>query len=197
MTALELSVKYKTLLNRNGINTPLRLAHFFAQIDHESNLKPQRENMNYSAKRLREIFPKYFTLDQAKSYANNPEKIGSRVYANRMGNGPESTGDGYRYRGGGFLQHTGLNEMKILKDRTGVDFVKNPNLLSEEVNAMVAALDYWNRSSLSKLADSDNLDAISDLINIGRLTPKYGDSNGFLDRKNKLSKYKSIFGAKS
>lgn len=191
--ALGLSKKYKTILNRAGINTPMRLAHFFAQLDHESNLQPTRENMNYSASRLRQVFPKYFTLSQAQSYARKPQAIANRVYSNRMGNGNEASGDGWKYRGGGYLQHTGKNEYKILTKNLKVDYVRNPDLLLNEADAMLAAIDYWNRLNLNKYADQDNLDAISDLINIGRLTPRIGDANGYADRKNKLSKYKQVF----
>jgi putative chitinase len=112
-----------------------------------------------------------------------------------MDNGNEASGDGWKYRGGGFLQHTGKAEYKILKDRTGIDYVSNPELLNNEADALIAALDYWTRLNLNNYADKDNLDAISDLINIGRITQAYGDSNGFTDRKNKLIKYKAEFKA--
>ena len=194
-TALELSKKYKTLLDKYKVNTPLRLAHFFAQIDHESNLTPKRENLNYSAEGLLKIFKKYFTKATAQQYARKPEAIANKVYANRMSNGNEASGDGWRYRGGGFLQHTGKAEYQILKDRTGIDYVNNPELINNEPDALIAALDYWNRLNLSSYADKDNLDAISDLINIGRITQAYGDANGFADRKNKLIKYKAEFKA--
>lgn len=193
--ALELSIKYKSLFDKHRINTPLRLAHFFAQIDHESGLVARRENLNYSASGLLKTFRKYFNYISANQYARKPEKIANRVYANRMGNGSEASGDGWKYRGGGFLQHTGANEMKILKARTGVDYVCNPDLLSNEADAMIAAIDYWNRSGLSNYADKDDLDSISDLINIGRLTRTEGDSNGYIDRKNKLYIYKKQFKA--
>lgn len=197
MTALELSKKYKTLLNKNGINTPFRLAHFFAQLDHESNLIPKRESLYYTnIIQARKAFKTPFkgkTDSFVNSYLKNSIKMANYVYANRMGNGNEASGDGYKNRGGGFLQHTGANEMKILKARTGVDFVSNPDILKEEVNAMIAAIDFWNRRGLSNLADHDDLDGISDLINIGRLTEDYGDANGFTDRNNKLKYYKTVF----
>ena len=193
-TALELTKKYKTLLDKHRINTPIRLSHFWTQLDHESNLTPQRENLNYSAEGLLKIFKKYFNSTTAKQYARKPEAIANRVYANRMDNGDEKSGDGWRYRGGGFLQHTGKAEYKILKARTGIDYVSKPDLLSNEADALIAAIDYWNRLGLSNYADKDDLDSISDLINIGRKTPIYGDSNGFSDRKNKMIKYKKDFG---
>ena len=191
--ALKLSKKYRTILNRAGINTPLRLAHFFAQLDHESKLQPTRENTNYSEQGLLNTFPKYFTKAQAKQYARKPQAIANRAYANRMGNGPESSGDGWFYRGGGYMQHTGKKEYETLKKNLGVDYVKNPDLLLNEADAMLGAIDYWSRLKLNNYADKDNLDAISDLINIGRLTTRIGDANGYADRKNKLNKYKKVF----
>ena len=105
---MKLYEKYKTILETEGINTPLRLSHFMAQIEHESGLKPISENLNYSAERLRIVFPKYFiSKEDAKRYAMNPEKIANRVYANRMGNGSEASGEGWKYRGRGFIQITG------------------------------------------------------------------------------------------
>lgn len=194
--AFDLSKTYKTILTKGGINTPLRLAHFFAQLDHESNLEPRRENMNYSADRLLAVFPKYFNKATAAQYARKPQAIANKVYANRMGNGNEASGDGWKYRGGGFLQHTGENEYQILSENLNVDYVNNPDLLMNEADAMLAAIDGWNRRKLNVYADRDNLDAVSDIINIGRLTDKYGDANGFADRKAKLAAYKKEFNVK-
>ena len=95
---MNLNEKYKTLLNNSGINTPLRIAHFMAQIEHESNLKPIEESTNYSAERLLKIFPKYFDQATSKLYERRPIQIANKVYANRMGNGNETSGDGYKYR---------------------------------------------------------------------------------------------------
>lgn len=194
MTALELSNKYTTLLNRNGINTPLRKAHFFAQIDHESGLKPISENLNYSTEGLLKNFHKYFRIKEAaRSYARNPQMIANKVYSNRMGNGSEASGDGWKYRGRGFIQITGKNNYRLLSAKTGVEYINNPDLLLNEADAMISALWYWNTSNLNKHADNDDLDAISDLINLGRETEKYGDANGFIDRKQKLAYYKTVF----
>lgn len=193
--ALTLTKKYKTLLDKHRINTPLRLSHFWAQLNHESGLVPKRENLNYSAEGLLKTFKKYFNATTAKQYARKPEAIANKVYANRMSNGNEASGDGWKYRGGGLMQHTGKSEYMILTARTGVDYVNNPELLNNEADALIGAIDYWNRLGLSNYADKDNLDAISDLINIGRLTTTYGDANGFKDRALKLKKYKSEFNA--
>lgn len=188
---MELAKKYRTLLAKNGINSPLRLAHFFAQISHESNLMPIAENLNYSVDGLMKVFPKYFkTIDIAKNYARMPSFIANRVYANRMGNRNELSGDGYKYRGRGFIQITGRNNYEKLSQQVGVDYVNNPDLLLNEADAMISAIWYWSVNNLNKFADKDDIDAISDIINIGRPTEKYGDSNGFKDRLGKLSKYK-------
>lgn len=200
MTAFELSKKYKSLLDKKGINTPIRLAHFFAQLDHESNLVPKRESLYYTTtENARATFKTPFkgkTDVFVNSYLKNSIKMANYVYANRMGNGNEASGDGYKNRGGGYMQHTGADEMKILKARTGIDFVSNPDLLKEEANAIIAAIDFWNRRGLSSFADKDDLDGVSDLINIGKLTVTYGDANGFKKRKEKLNYYKAVFGYK-
>lgn len=191
--ALELAKKYKTLLNKNGVNTKLRLAHFFAQAFHESSLEPISENLNYSARRLREVFPKYFTSAQANQYAGKPQAIANRVYANRMGNGPESCGDGWKYRGRGLFQITGKSNYMALSMDTGVDYITNPDLLSTEAGSLIAALWYWNERGLSRFADVDDVDSVSDLINIGKKTLKVGDSHGYTARYNATQQLKKLF----
>lgn len=189
--AAQLAVKYNTLLNKWGINTPLRRAHFFAQIYHESKFIANRvENMNYSAKRLREVFPKYFTVEEATQFAYQPEKIGNRVYGNRMGNGPT---EGYRNRGRSLLQITGADNLKALSKATGVDYYKNPYLLLNEADGMISACWFWKTNNINKYADIDDIDGVSDLVNIGRKTAKYGDANGFKDRLEKLQFFKKQF----
>lgn len=186
MTTLHL--KYKTLLQTYGINTPLRLAHFFAQLDHESGLRPISENLNYSAQRLCRIFPKdehFPTIEIAKLYEKKPALIGSRIYANRMGNGSEQSGDGYRYRGRGFIQITGKENYLKLSQYTGINFVVNPDLLLSEDNSMVAALWYWKKINANKYADKDDIKTITKLIN--------GGYNGLHHRRELLIKYKAYF----
>lgn len=203
---LQLSKKYKTVLDKYRINTPLRLAHFFAQVYSESKCKAVRESLYYSTiANARKTFKTPFKGKSdafVQSYLKNSVKMANYVYANRMGNGSESSGDGYKNRGGGWLQHTGANEMKILEARTGIAFSKNPDLLLEEPNAIIAAIDYWNRLGLSNIADKDSnlkitsdiiLDQISDLINIGKSTQTIGDANGYKERKENLIAFKKIF----
>ena len=91
-----------------GINTPLRVVHYLAQVFHESgNLQSREENLNYSADGLLRVFPKYFNAATAKQYAHKPQMIANRVYANRMGNGSEASGDGWRFKGRGYIGTTG------------------------------------------------------------------------------------------
>lgn len=181
---MNLKDKYKTILDNAGINTPLRLAHFMAQIEHESGLKPISENLNYSANRLRVIFPEYFiSKEDAKRYDRNPEKIANKVYANRMGNGTESSGEGWKYRGRGFIQITGKENYHRLANDTDLDCLKNPDLLLEEANAMISAIWFWNLRGLNAHADKDEIKSITKRINGGYI--------GIEHRKELLEKYKS------
>ena len=114
-----------------GITTNLRLAHFLAQCALESNrFKATVENLNYSAQRLLKVFPKYFKGVDPALYANNPVKIGNRVYASRMGNGNEASGDGFRFRGRGYIQLTGRNNYTSFSNFIGDDCVANPDLVA-------------------------------------------------------------------
>lgn len=184
---MKLYKKYKSLFAKFSINTNLRIAHFMAQIEHESGLKPVEENLNYSAKRLLEVFPKYFiSKEDANRYANNPVKIGSRVYANRMGNGAEITHEGYKYRGRGFIQMTGKENYKSLSNDTGIDYLSFPEKLLTEADALNSALWFWNKNKLNSLADKDDIVGITKKIN--------GGTNGLAHRKELLNKYKKELG---
>lgn len=182
---MNLHIKYKTLLDKYNINTNLRLAHFFAQIHHESNFKLVSENLNYSRKRLLEVFPKYFNSKNVDEYARNPEKIANKVYSNRMGNGPEESGDGYKYRGRGYIQLTGFNNYKALSDATGICYVNEPDLLLNEPDSMICACWFWSTNGLNKYADLDDIESLTKKLN--------GALNGLKDRKLKLNKYKNLF----
>lgn len=181
---MELYNKYKTLFNKYEIITYLRIAHFMAQIEHESHLKPISENLNYSKEGLLKIFSKYFNLETASVYARKPEKIANKVYANRMGNGNELSGDGWKYRGRGFIQLTGKDNYKNLSKDTGIDFLNKPDLLLEEANALIAALWFWKKNNINKQADLDNIINVTKIIN--------GGTNGIEDRKKLLLKYKNL-----
>jgi len=175
--------KYKSLIQSYGINTKLRLAHFLGQLEHESNLKPVAENLNYSSDGLLKTFPKYFTGLTAIQYRRNPEKIANKVYANRMGNGNEQSGEGWKYRGRGFIQITGKENYFRLANDTDIDCLKNPDLLMEEANAMISACWFWKTRNINALADADNIKGVTRAIN--------GGLNGLEDRINKTNQWKS------
>jgi len=136
------------------INTPLRLAHFLAQCGHESGqFKIVNENLNYSAKGLLGIFKKYFpTDDKAKLYERKPEKIANLVYASRMGNGPETSGDGYKYRGRGYIQLTGKDNYTAFGKAINENIQDTPDLVATKYPLLSAAW-FFNKNGLHKLAD--------------------------------------------
>ena len=139
---------------RFEINTPLRLAHFLAQCGHESGgFKATQENLNYSANGLRGIFSKYFKeAGLAESYQRNPQKIASRVYGGRMGNGPESTGDGYKFRGRGYIQLTGKDNYTAFGRAINEDMTANPDKVATHY-ALLSAAWFFNKNGLHKMAD--------------------------------------------
>lgn len=193
---MKLYEKYKPLFARFSVNTYLRISHFMAQLDHESGLKPKRESLYFtSVDGLRNTFYTPFknkTDSFVKSYLRNSEHCANYVYANRGGNGDQSSGDGFKYRGGGLLQNTFHDGYKRLETSLKIPFTINPDLILVEENAVMAALLFWEDNGLNKYADLDDLDAVSDQINIGRQTIKEGDSNGYEHRKQCLIKWKQI-----
>lgn len=175
---LYLNQIYNDLLNQYGINTTLRRLHFFTQLFHESKCEIISENLNYSAKRLVEIFKNKFDLnkdgrldsneqEKVVQIANKPQLIANFLYANRMGNGNETSGDGYKYRGRGFIQLTGRNNYTLLSKSTQIDFVNNPDLLLEEKYAMLAACWFWKTNNINQYADIDNIDNVRKKVNGG------------------------------
>lgn len=197
MTKAEiLDKKYKTLLIKGGIDTPLRKAHFWAQLDHESGLIPKSENLNYSIKRLLEIFKSDFDInrdkwlspqekEKVKEIIGSPERIANFVYANQNGNGSESTGDGYKYRGRFFIQTTGKANYIELQKATNIDFATNPDKHLNEVDSLVAALHFWKSRNINKFSDRDDVRGATKVIN--------GGVNGLSDRIDKVNYYKTIF----
>ena len=136
------------------INTPLRLAHFLAQCGHESGqFRVVNENLNYGAKGLMGIFKKYFPNEaKAKLYERKPEKIANLVYASRMGNGAEASGDGYKFRGRGYIQLTGKDNYTAFGKAIGEDIPSNPDLVATTYPLLSAAW-FFNKNGLHKLAD--------------------------------------------
>jgi putative chitinase len=169
-------------LNKN------RAAHFFAQTAHESgNFKAFSENLNYGAKGLRGIFGKYFPTDAlAKAYERQPQKIANRVYANRMGNGDEASGDGWKYRGRGPLQLTGKNNYRAFGKYIGreQEVLDNPDLVATELG-FESALWFFDANKLWSICDQGINDAA-----ILALTKRInGGTHGLDDRKAKTRKY--------
>jgi len=167
--------------------SPNRAAHFFAQTAHESgNFKAFSENLNYSAKGLRGVFRKYFPTDAlANAYARQPQKIANRVYANRMGNGPESSGDGWKFRGRGALQLTGHDNYQAFANYVNrPDVMTNPDLVAGEL-CFESALWFFDRNKLWGICDQGVNDAA-----ILALTKRInGGTHGLDDRKLKTKKY--------
>jgi putative chitinase len=141
------------------INTPLRLAHFLAQCGHESGgFRVTQENLNYSAKGLAGIFKKYFPTEAAATpYARQPQKIANKVYANRMSNGSEASGDGYKFRGRGYIQLTGRDNYTQFGKAIGEDIANNPDVVSSNY-ALLSAAWFWSKNGLNKLADGGATD---------------------------------------
>jgi putative chitinase len=144
-----------------NINTPLRLAHFLAQCGHESGgFKVTSENLNYSAKGLMGIFKKYFpTQALAEAYQRQPQKIANKVYASRMDNGTESSGDGFKFRGRGYIQLTGRANYTAFGKAINEDIANNPDVVSGKY-ALLSAAWFWSKNGLNTLADGGSSDQV-------------------------------------
>ncbi|MDH4285586.1 MAG: glycoside hydrolase family 19 protein [Gallionellaceae bacterium] len=150
------------------INTPTRQAAFLAQVSHESmRLMRIVENLNYSAIGLLGTFEKYFTEAEAERYARQPQAIANRVYASRMGNGDEASGDGWKYRGRGLIQITGKNNYQACGDALGIDLVADPDMLTQHDPAALSAAWYWKSHGCNELADLGDFHGITRRINGG------------------------------
>jgi putative chitinase len=143
------------------INTPLRLAHFLAQCGHESGgFRLTQENLNYSAKGLNGIFKKYFPTEAAAAaYARNPQKIANKVYGGRMGNGNEASGEGYKFRGRGYIQLTGKENYTAFGKAIGEDILSNPDKVASTY-ALLSAAWFFSKNGLHKMADGGATDAV-------------------------------------
>ena len=168
------------------INTPLRLAHFLAQCGHESGgFKATQENLNYSAKGLRGIFGKYFPTDAlAEQYQRKPEAIASRVYGGRMGNGVESTKEGYKFRGRGYIQLTGKDNYTAFGKAINEDVISNPDLVSSKY-ALLSAAWFFSKNGLHKMADEGSTDTV-----VTKITKRVnGCTIGLADRIKHFKEY--------
>jgi len=165
------------------INTPLRQAHFLAQLAHESaGFARFEENLNYSADRLRAVFKKYFTPTQAKRYAYKPSAIANRVYGNRNGNGNEASGDGWRFRGRGLIHLTFRSNYRKYGNAVGLPLEQHPDLAKALDNAALVAAEFWRANDCNAHADRDDLRGATKRVN--------GGLNGLADRESFLRRAK-------
>jgi putative chitinase len=172
-----------------GIDSPLRMAHFLAQCGHESGgFKIVRENLNYSADGLQKIFKKYFpTPESAAAYARQPEKIANKVYGNRMGNGDEASGDGYKFSGKGFIQLTGKENYTAFDKTVDDDILANPNLVATKYPLLSAGW-FWNKNGLNSIADGGSTDEV-----VTKITKRVnGGTIGLPDRLKHFKEFHKI-----
>jgi putative chitinase len=168
------------------INTPLRLAHFLAQCGHESGgFRLTKENLNYSAKGLMGIFKKYFPTEAlANQYARQPQKIANKVYGGRMGNGPESSGDGAKYCGRGYIQLTGKDNYTAFGKSIGEDICSNPDKVSQNY-ALLSAAWFFSKNGLHKMADEGATEGV-----VTKITKRVnGGTIGLADRIKHFNEY--------
>jgi putative chitinase len=170
------------------ITTPIRQAMFLSQLAHESgNFRYVVENLNYSAEGLQKVFGKYFpTAALAQQYARKPESIANRVYANRMGNGDEKSGDGWKYRGRGLIQLTGKDNYSAFSSQAKNNALTNPELVAEPEMAAMSAGWYWATNRLNQIADTGDVKAVTRRVN--------GGFNGLADRESKYNTLINVLG---
>jgi|TARA_R110002126_G_scaffold93772_3_gene221987 putative chitinase len=176
------------IIEKFGIDGPLRLSHFLSQCAHESgNFKFVKENLNYSADGLRKIFPKYFpTIELANKYARQPEKIANKVYGGRMGNGDEASGDGFKFRGRGYIQLTGKDNYAAFDKFVDDDIMANPDLVATKYPLTSAAF-FFHKNKLWDVCDKGHGDdivlAVTKRVN--------GGTHGLADRQDKFDLFHS------
>lgn len=177
------------IMEKFSLNSPIRLAHFLSQCAHESgNFKAVTENLNYGAKGLRATFGKYFKDDtSAAAYERKPEKIANRVYSSRMGNGDEASGDGWKFRGRGYIQLTGKDNYTQFDKVVDDDILANPDLVATKYPLMSAAF-FFEKNNLWKIcdggADKEDVIALTKRIN--------GGTHGLEDRLAKFALFNSL-----
>lgn len=177
------------LLPEYEINSSQRVAAFLAQCAHESGgFKALKENLNYKAESLCKVFPKYFRdMATATQYANQQEKIANRVYGNRMGNGDEASGDGYRYCGRGLIQLTGKDNYTAFAESIETPVEELPEYLSTFEGAVQSACWFWETNNLNQYADSNDIVTMTKRINGGTI--------GLEDRKKHYEHALHVLGA--
>jgi len=180
-----------SVIDTFGINTPTRLSHFLGQCAHESgNFKFTTENLNYSTKGLLATFPKYFKQPGlAEAYARNPERIASRVYADRMGNGSEGSAEGWKFRGRGYIQLTGKSNYTAFDKFVNENIILEPDLVSKKYPLLSAGW-FFHKNKLNIISDKGlNESTIIELTK--RIN---GGTNGLTDRIKYTTKFGKILG---
>jgi len=179
------STHMMNVVSKYNITNPLRLAHFMSQIAHESgNFKFVVENLNYSRESLLKVFPKYFNASNVDEYARNPEKIGNKVYGNRMGN---SATEGFAFRGRGYLQLTGKDNYSAFSKFIGEDCVANPDLVATKY-PMDSAIWFFDKNKLWDICDKGKTPDIVTLVT-KRVN---GGTHGIEDRLAKFNTFISL-----
>lgn len=175
------------VFGRFGIRPGNRLNFFLGQVGHESGgLTIIEENMNYRAERIMEVWPSRFpTLESARPFANRPEKLANSVYASRMGNGGPDSGDGFRYRGRGYIQITGRGAYRDIGAIVGLDLEGQPELAGAPAHALLVACGFWEWKGLNALCDGGDYVAVTRRIN--------GGTHGMADRRAWLDKVLRLF----
>jgi putative chitinase len=170
------------------INTPKRIAAFLAQCAHESGgFVFLQENLNYQAASLCRVWPRYFNSANAAQYAHNQEKIANRAYGGRMGNGPEETGDGWKFHGRGLIQLTGRSNYQAFADSIETDISDIPEYLATFEGAVQSACWFWENNNLNQFADIGDILTMTKRINGGTL--------GLDDRTARYNRALQIMGA--
>ncbi len=181
-------------MRRFGITTKVRASYFLAQLGHESlSLSRVEESLSYSRVRLLEVFGKRIAATEAAAFVQQPVKLGNHVYANRNGNGPEASGDGYLFRGRGPMQHTGRGNYRRIGELIGQPLEQYPNMLIEPETGALAAAAFWMDEGLNAHADRRDVLAVSRVVNLGnakaRATP-----NGMADRTARTNRALHVLG---
>lgn len=176
-------------LPKYDINTPNRIAGFIAQCGHESaSFRTLRENLNYRWESLRKVFPKYFPTDEiAKQYERQPQKIANRVYANRMGNGGEFSGDGWKFAGKGLIQLTGRNNYTLFARSINMNVEQVSDYLLTYEGAVASACWFWKTNNINRFCDENDIVTMTRRIN--------GGTHGLDDRKQRYERALKVLNA--
>jgi len=187
----------KVLMDKLGIVSAFKFAHFIGQCEHESKFTAARENMNYSADALKKLFGKYFKGVDIKEYARQPEKIANRIYANRMNNGDEESCEGWKYRGVGPLQLTGKSNIQTYLKSVGLPLDTDPEVLLEPEHYFRTAKWFFDANNVWEycVAGKQAIYDVSRIINLGNVKSQ-GVPLGIEERISLTNKYLTVLGYK-